>query len=157
MQPSESFPIVWGVFHLTHVRNTGAAFGLMPGRRSLFVLNSAVVLLAVVVYLLWKRPTSRWLLFAFALVAGGATGNLVDRLVSGRVTDFMDFRVFPVFNVADSCIFIGAVMLIIWILFYPEESESHEASEEEEDSSEDLQDAFADSEGSATDGGGVDV
>jgi signal peptidase II len=120
LEPAETIPVVEDIFHLTFVRNTGAAFGLMPGRQSLFVLNSAVVLLAVAIYLMWQRPRSRWLLTALALVSGGAMGNLVDRLVSGRVTDFFDFRVLPVFNVADSCIFVGAAMLILWILLGPE-------------------------------------
>ena len=122
MHPSESIPIFEDIFHLTFVRNTGAAFGLMPGQQSLFMLNSAVVLVAVAVYLVWQRPRSWWLLVALALVVGGATGNLLDRFLSGRVTDFFDFRVFPVFNIADSCIFIGAAMLILWIVLGPEAS-----------------------------------
>jgi len=122
MHPSESIPILEDIFHLTFVRNTGAAFGLMPGKQSLFMLNSAVVLVAVAAYLVWQRPRSCWLLVALALVGGGATGNLLDRFLSGRVTDFFDFRVFPVFNIADSCIFVGAAMLILWILMGPEEN-----------------------------------
>ena len=132
MRPSESIPILEDIFHLTFVRNTGAAFGLMPGQQSLFMFNSAIVLVAVAVYLVWQRPKSRWLLVALALVGGGATGNLLDRFISGRVTDFFDFRVFPVFNIADSCIFIGAAMLILWILLGPETSREPSAHDDVE-------------------------
>jgi len=124
LAPSESLALVSDVFHLTHVRNAGAAFGLMPGQRELFVMTSTIVIGAIAVYWLWQRPKARWLVRALGLVAGGAMGNLIDRVSLGRVTDFLDFRWFPVFNLADSAIVIGVGLLVLWILFGPEAGES---------------------------------
>lgn len=122
LKPSQSIPVWHGVFYITHVRNTGAAFGLMPGRQPLFVLTSVAVVLGIAIYWWWARPTARWLVTSLGFIAGGATGNLIDRtLLGGRVTDFFDFAYinFPVFNLADSAILIGTVMLVIWVLLAP--------------------------------------
>ncbi|MDZ4177698.1 MAG: signal peptidase II [Coriobacteriia bacterium] len=122
LDPAVSFPLIDGVFHITHVRNTGAAFGLMPGARPLFLATSALVLLGITAYWFVMRPRARWLVISLALVGSGATGNLIDRMSAGRVTDFLDFILigFPVFNVADIGIVVGVGMLVVWILFGPE-------------------------------------
>jgi len=123
MPPSTSIPVIDGVFHITHVRNMGAAFGLMPGRQPLFIATSLIVVVSVLGYWILKRPTARWLVVALGLVVGGATGNLIDRVSStGLVTDFFDFTLidFPVFNLADCAIFFGVAMLVVWVLFAPE-------------------------------------
>lgn len=122
LNPAESIELFRDVLYLTHVRNTGAAFGLMPGGRTLFIATSTLVLICIVVYLHRMRPSARWLVVALGLVAAGAAGNLIDRSLTGRVTDFVDFSLihFPVFNVADSAIVIGVGMLVVWILFGPE-------------------------------------
>jgi signal peptidase II len=124
LDPAVSFPVIEGLFHITHVRNTGAAFGLMPGARPLFLATSALVLLGITAYWVVMRPRARWLVIALALVGAGATGNLIDRMSAGRVTDFLDFILigFPVFNVADIGIVVGVGMLVVWILFGPEHS-----------------------------------
>lgn len=123
MPPSTSIPLIDGVFHLTHVRNMGAAFGLMPGRQPLFIATSLLVVFGVLGYWFVKRPRARWLVVALGLVVGGAVGNLIDRSsATGLVTDFFDFTLidFPVFNIADSAIVIGVGMLVVWVLFEPE-------------------------------------
>lgn len=119
LHPSQSFPVVEGFFYLTHVRNTGAAFGLMPGQTTLFVVTSLLVLAAIALYWWRVRPTSLVLSLSLALVSAGAIGNLIDRVLFGRVTDFFDFRVFPVFNVADVAIVTGAIGLFAWALLAP--------------------------------------
>jgi signal peptidase II len=136
--PLESRPIIDGLLSLTHVRNEGAAFGLMPGNRTLFVMTSVLVIIAIVGFSARVRPRSGWLVMALALLAGGAFGNLIDRVVVGRVTDFIDVAVvdFPVFNVADSCIVIGVGMLMIWVLFGPEPGEIPEKDAELSDAAE---------------------
>ena len=99
---------VFPFFHLTYVENTGAAFGLGTGRNGFFIVLSAV-LLGGLYYLQRQWPKSNvWLHIGALLVAGGALGNLYDRLAYEFVVDFLDFRVWPVFNVADSCVSVGA-------------------------------------------------
>lgn len=117
----ESIPVIDSFFHLTHVRNTGAAFGLlaqMPAwfRRPFFLLTTA---LAVVVLLFFLRRTpdaTPLFVTAIAAILGGAMGNLIDRLVhDGEVIDFLDLHWqgyhWPAFNVADSCITLGVIAL----------------------------------------------
>ncbi|MBE0416581.1 MAG: signal peptidase II [Coriobacteriia bacterium] len=125
LRPSQSVVVIEGFFHLTHVRNTGAAFGLMPGQRTLFVLTSVLVLTSIALYWWRARPRSLVLAVSLGLVSGGAIGNLIDRVVAGRVIDFFDFRIFPVFNVADMAIVTGALGLFAWALLAPIEPHEH--------------------------------
>jgi signal peptidase II len=116
-QPSESRPVVEGVFHLTYVQNTGSAFGLFRGATPWLILISVLVGWWVIVEL--RRPSARRLTLttlAWALVLGGAVGNVIDRVRWGHVVDFLDVRVWPVFNVADSAITVG-VGLLVWQTF----------------------------------------
>jgi len=124
MAPGESRPLVPGLFDLTYVRNMGAAFGIFPGRQPVFALTSAVVLLVLWAYWRRSRPDSVPLVVAISLIASGALGNLIDRVWLGRVTDFLatTFMDFPVFNVADSAISVGTVILILWLLLTPDPS-----------------------------------
>ena len=113
-QPGESRPVIDGIFHLTYVQNTGSAFGLFRGATPWLILTSLIVVAWVVVEL--RRPAARRFTLTtlgWALVLGGAAGNVVDRLRWGYVVDFLDLRVWPVFNVADSAITIG-VMVLLW-------------------------------------------
>jgi len=114
--------IVPGFFRLTHLENTGAAFSLFaestsPFRTALLIAFS-VAALAVVSFLLWKdRGVFHSGTLALSLILGGAVGNLWDRLVDGKVTDFLDFYIdahhWPPFNVADSAIVVGALLLLL--------------------------------------------
>lgn len=111
LRPIGSVPVVKGVFHLTYVENTGAAFGMLQGNTWFLILTSALVS-ATVAYLIWKaKPGNRYAKLSLALILGGALGNLVDRVLLGYVVDFLDFRIWPVFNIADSCVVVGAVLL----------------------------------------------
>ncbi|MDR3348154.1 MAG: signal peptidase II [Acidaminococcales bacterium] len=113
MTEGMSVPVIDGVFHITYVLNPGAAFGLLPNQRALFVA-AAVALLALLLGLrkhIKKQPPC--ILAGAGLIAGGALGNLIDRINTGEVVDFLDFRVWPVFNVADAAICIGAGC-ILW-------------------------------------------
>lgn len=120
--PGESLTVIPGVLHLTYVRNVGAAFGLLPGARPLFITTSLFVLFVVAVYWIRYRPRPWPLVVGLALVCSGAVGNLIDRALAGRVTDFFDlaFMDFPVFNIADSAIVIGVGVLTGWLLLSPD-------------------------------------
>ncbi len=122
MVPGESFALIEGVFHLTYVRNAGAAFGLFPGQQSIFMLTTGIVLLVIGAYWRRARPEAWPIVTALGLISGGSVGNLIDRAVLGRVTDFFDATLidFPVFNIADCGIVIGVGTLIIWLLVVPE-------------------------------------
>jgi len=102
-------------FHLSYVENTGTAFGLLSGANTFFIIFTT----AVLAYLAWNwRPLTEQAggQSALALIAAGALGNLYDRVFIGRVIDFLDFRVWPVFNIADSCICVGAAYLALGLL-----------------------------------------
>ncbi len=106
-----SIPVLKDIFHITLVYNKGAAFGLFKGQNTFFILLGIVALLFIFYYLprLKGRKVAA---FACALLLGGISGNLIDRLRFGSVVDFFDFRIWPVFNVADSAITIGAILII---------------------------------------------
>ncbi len=109
------------VLNLTLTKNSGAAFGIFAGRQPIFIAVTCVVLAVVGIYLWRQRPTSPLVVVALGLVTGGAIGNLIDRAGPGWVTDFFEFGFidFPVFNVADTAIFVGVGLLIVWLLVSP--------------------------------------
>lgn len=111
--PGESLPLLPPILHLTYVQNTGAAFGLFKGQQALFVLLSLLVIGVIIWELAAKRVHAASTLWGSGLVLGGAIGNLIDRLRLGYVIDFIDLRVWPVFNVGDSAITIGVALLIL--------------------------------------------
>jgi signal peptidase II len=108
----QSLPVIKGIFHLTLVHNRGAAFGMLKNQLFLFILTSlgAVIL---IIFDLRQRRGEKFGLYSLALslILAGALGNLIDRVSFGYVIDFLDFRVWPVFNLADSAITVGAVIL----------------------------------------------
>ena len=112
----DSHPVIPGVFYLTHVRNVGAAFGLFAKQRVLFMV--AVVLITVAFFVLRNelKRLGTLALVASGLVLGGALGNAIDRVRLGYVVDFFDFRVWPVFNVADSAIVVGSLVLAFCVI-----------------------------------------
>lgn len=111
----QSVPVAPGIFHLTLVHNTGAAFGLMQDGRIFFIIVSILAVIFSIQYIWKNRDAGLISLMAFGLITGGALGNLFDRIKYTYVIDFLDFRIWPVFNIADSCITIGAVLLA-WLI-----------------------------------------
>lgn len=118
--------VVPGFFRLTHVENTGAAFGLFADSSAEWKIGAlvsfSILALIVVSALLWKHSHSlSTTTIGLSLILGGAMGNLWDRMIYGRVVDFLDFYVgsyhWPAFNIADSAIVIGAILLISEIFF----------------------------------------
>ena len=125
---------VWPVFNLTLVYNTGAAFSFLSDaggwQRWFFVTVAVLVSLVMVVWLSRLQPRERWTGLGLALVVGGAVGNLIDRIVLGKVVDFLQWHwqdwSWPSFNLADSAITLGVVLLLIDGLFgeRPQEEEN---------------------------------
>jgi len=107
----QSIPVIKNVFHITNIRNSGMAFGLFRGANPVLIVISIIVIIFIIVF--EKRITAKSVLerVCLGLILGGAVGNLIDRVLRGYITDFFDFRVFPIFNVADSSVFVGAVIL----------------------------------------------
>lgn len=120
-QPNETMVVIPKVFHLTYVLNPGAAFGLMAGQTWIFIIT-ALVVFAVVILVQFRIPREAWVVrLALGMVGGGALGNLYDRVMIGRVVDYLDFKIWPfVFNFADSMIVIGVGLLLL--SFYRQES-----------------------------------
>lgn len=113
-------PIINEIIHLTYVENRGMAFGLFSGGRIGFIIVTVAVMavLAVLIFKTAKNHRTVWLKAGSACVLSGAVGNLIERVGKGYVVDFLDFRVidFPVFNIADIAVCVGAVMLVIHFL-----------------------------------------
>ncbi len=110
----ESIPIA-GFFHMSHVRNTGAAFGLFQGYSPLLAVISIVGILFMLFLIFVMHHRIAFLSgilgrVTLGLLFGGMMGNLLDRLISGYVTDFIDFSVWPAFNIADSAIVVGVIL-----------------------------------------------
>jgi signal peptidase II len=125
MSLHQSIPIIDGFFSLTYVRNTGAAFGIFAGSHEAFrlpflILVSVLALGFVAVMLKRLRDEEKGLITALSLIIGGAIGNLVDRVLYGEVIDFLDFYWsnyhWPAFNVADSCITIGVLITLFYLI-----------------------------------------
>lgn len=98
-------------FRLTVVENPGAAFGFLPGYQLIFLITTLVAIIFIIVYYRQLKPHERTIKLALGLELGGAMGNFADRVFFGRVTDFIDFRIWPVFNVADMAIILGLLLL----------------------------------------------
>jgi signal peptidase II len=119
--PGNPVVLIDGILQLAYVTNSGAAFGLLRGAGSVIALVAIVT--AVVIVVVLGRLPGRWENIAMGLILGGALGNLADRLfrgsgvLDGQVIDFVDFRYFPAFNVADSAITVGAALIILLALF----------------------------------------
>ena len=122
----ETIPLIENVFHLTYCENRGAAFGILQNRFGLFFCITAVVLVAVTVYMIKKRPQNLCLNLSVTLLVGGALGNFIDRIFRGFVVDFFDFRLihFAIFNVADCFVVCGAVLLAWYLIFVEGDAES---------------------------------
>jgi signal peptidase II len=127
----ESITVIDSLFHITYVRNSGGAFGLLAGttralRLPFFLLVSGAAVGALLFFVQRVEPGRRFLLFALGAILGGALGNLVDRMISGEVTDFLDLHWhgyhWPAFNVADSCITGGMLILLVYSLVVRDET-----------------------------------
>ena len=128
MHIGESIPVIEGIFHITYIENPRTSFGLFEYNSSFFVIAVLIsVILAILIYkkIIFKK--NPFIYIPLTLILGGAVGNLIDRLrIDGRVIDFIDFRIWPIFNFADSAIVCGMLVLLIHVLFRATEREEEE-------------------------------
>lgn len=128
MALGESVTLVPKILRLTHIENSGGAFGILAGQATLLLVGSAIAV-GVVLWMLIGGEVSRFTTLGCGLILGGAAGNLFDRLNTGRVTDYLDLQFWPlnnwpVFNTADAAITLGVVALLLGALRSSERSGS---------------------------------
>lgn len=127
MSLGESIPLIRGVLHLTYIKNPGGAFGILGGQEGILLLGSAVAV-AFVLWMLLAGEPSRRTTAGCGLILGGAAGNLVDRIFEGEVTDYVDLRVWPIFNAADVAIVLGVALLLLAALRPDGGADAHKSS-----------------------------
>lgn len=114
----KSIKIINDFFYITYVRNTGVAWSMFSSKTILVLLVSSFIILGIVLYIYNNRPKNKLEKVAYSMILGGAIGNFVDRIVYGYVIDFIDIKIFgydyPIFNLADSFIVIGVILLVIY-------------------------------------------
>lgn len=115
LKPINSIPIIKDILHLTYVENRGAAFGILQNQKLFFIIITIVVLGFIWFYTYYNR-LNKIMIFGFSLIASGAIGNLIDRIRLGFVVDYFHVLNFPVFNIADSAVVVGTILVGIFIL-----------------------------------------
>ena len=126
MQNEKSLVLIADWLKLTYTENTGIAFGISLGSHSLLIAITVLILAALLLYVVFSKNRTPVFLVTFGLILGGGVGNLIDRVAFGRVVDFIHVDIYqgyllgswmslwPVFNIADSAITVGACILLIW-------------------------------------------
>lgn len=125
IKPVGSVEVIKNILRFSYVENRGAAFGMLRDARWVFITVTVISVAAIVWWMVFRRPESRLLRVSLLLILSGALGNLIDRVMLGYVTDMIDvaFIDFPVFNFADCCVVVGAVLFAIYVLFVYKEPE----------------------------------
>lgn len=130
-----TLPVIQDVFHLTYVENRGASFGMLQNSQIFFIVITSIVLVVAAVFMIKTRKKQPlFFKITLSLIIGGAIGNYIDRIAFGYVRDLLDFRLinFWVFNVADSCLVVGSILLGIYILFIYKEKDGRGLLEKHE-------------------------
>lgn len=118
LELNSTIPLIDGIFHITYIHNSGAAFSLFQNKTGFLIAMQLIVISIVVIYLVKKQKKEHWcLLLSLALIAAGGVGNLIDRAMNGYVVDFLDFRFWPIFNVADISVCVGCGLLVLYMFF----------------------------------------
>jgi len=112
-----SIPVVTDVFHITYILNPGAAFGILENQRMFFILIGTAILCAAIYFYSYIKKENIFIRYGVSMLLGGAVGNLIDRIRIGYVIDFFDFRIWPIFNIADIAIVVGVGCIVYSVLF----------------------------------------
>lgn len=120
-----TIPIIENIFHLTYCENPGAGFGVFANHTHLLSIVTMIIVAVAMWYVTVKRPKNKLLMTGLTFLIGGAVGNLIDRIRLGYVVDFLDFCLidFPIFNIADCFVTVGAIIFAVYIIFYSEKKE----------------------------------
>jgi len=122
MRAGETIPIIQNAFHITYILNPGAAFGILENARIFFIIVTFFVL-AIGFYVFPKlKKQEKFIRYGSIFLLAGAVGNLIDRIQNGLVVDFIDFRIWPVFNIADIAICLGAFLVVYSVISSKEET-----------------------------------
>lgn len=118
--PSEGITVIKDFFYLSYVKNEGAAFGMFSGSRWALIIISICAIYAIIKYFILDVKVTKVEFISYALILGGIVGNLIDRILYGYVIDYFDFRImtyhFPVFNIADTAMVIGTILVILHLI-----------------------------------------
>jgi len=112
----ESKAIIENVFHLTYIENPGAAFGMLADKKWFFIIATSLIMIFIIYFMISIEKDEPKANIFLAMALGGAAGNFIDRLMKGTVTDFFDFIIWPVFNIADSFIVVGMIAASFYII-----------------------------------------
>ena len=113
---NSSLPVIDGIFSITYIQNTGAAFSFLEGMTSLLIGVQVIVIVGILAYMVRKGLSHHWVFrTSMALILGGGVGNLIDRAVNGYVVDFLNFHFWPIFNVADIAVCVGCGLLMLYV------------------------------------------
>ena len=119
MSTGDSIPVIEGILHITYINNSGGAFSILQGQTAVLLIVPAVLTIAIILFIHTKRKSGQHvLLLSLSLISGGGMGNFIDRARMGYVVDFIDFRVFPIFNAADIFVCCGCGLMIIYMIFF---------------------------------------
>ncbi len=114
-----SIQLIDGVLYISNVKNTGAAFSMFGNQTWLLVYLTAAALLFMILLIVLKKIRARFLVYSLSTVVAGGIGNLIDRIIFGKVTDYIDVRIinFAIFNFADCCVVIGCILILVYVVF----------------------------------------
>ena len=114
MTLGSSIPVIPGVFELTYIQNTGAAWGILADKQLLLQIFTALLMAGIIIYAaVCRKKMTKLELLSLGSILGGGLGNFISRVVSGYVVDFFNIQIIPVFNVADIGITVGCALLVI--------------------------------------------
>ncbi|MBQ4504537.1 MAG: signal peptidase II [Firmicutes bacterium] len=118
---NDTIPVIDGIFHITYIHNYGAAFSILEGKQGFLLIVTGIAMAAILGYMVIaqiKKKTNPMELWSLALILSGGIGNFIDRVRFGYVVDFFDFRVWPIFNVADIAVCCGCGLLVFYVLIW---------------------------------------
>ena len=125
LKPVSTVEIIKNILSFTYVENRGAAFGILQNSRWLFIIFTVVVIAVLIAYTIKKKISNKLYKISSALIIAGGIGNLIDRIFKGYVVDMIEvtFINYPVFNFADCCVVVGAILFCLYVLIYDGKTE----------------------------------